>query len=345
VWHNLPAFGLATLSVHHTRAAPLGAWFATAALASASLAAAAPQGCPRNTDVRPVMQRLQEAMAQRRFIAYEPSSLRVVNGVVTPADPAGIHADLSVLRQKFDALITYDAVHGAEQIPAIATALGFRALIIGVWNPAADAELSAAIEAARRFPDLVVGISLGNETLFAHRSDPQALAAQIARVRQRLPTIALTTTEPFHIYSQPGTAALLGQLDFLLVNVHPIFQPWFRDASDRTAAQFVVNVLAELAPLSCGPILVKETGVPSAPATAGFSEQRQASFYLELRRLLRPGAARAFAYFSAFDAPWREFDATPVPGAHPEEAHFGLYDAGRHPKLAARELPPLPAGN
>jgi exo-beta-1,3-glucanase (GH17 family) len=131
----------------------------------------------------------------------------------------------------------------------------------------------------------------------------------------------------------------------VLANVHPVFQPWFREASDSTAAQLVVNVVSELAAYACGPILVKETGVPTAPASAGFTEQRQASFYRELRRVLPPSAAHAFAYFAAFDAPWRAYDATGVPGAaprvHPEEAHWGLYDAQRQPKLAAQELPPL----
>jgi hypothetical protein len=90
---------------------------------------------------------------------------------------------------------------------------------------------------------------------------------------------------------------------------------------------------------------VKETGVPTAPASAGFTEARQAGFYRELRRLLSPSRAQAFAYFAAYDAPWRAYDATGVPGAravHPEEAHWGLYDDARRPKAAARELPRLP---
>ena len=291
----------------------------------------------------PALARVRAAIAGERFVAYEPTSLEVVNGKVTPADPASIRADLSVLREKFDALITYDAVHGAEAIPAIAATLKFRTLIIGVWNPASEAELGAAIEAAHRFPRLVAGLSLGNEMLFTHRSDAATLAALIARVRERLPGMALSTTEPFHIYYQPDSAPLLARLDFLLVNVHPIFQPWFRGASDESAAQFVVNVLGKLEPLACGPILVKETGVPSAPADEGYTENRQASFYRELRRQLPPSGTRAFAYFAAFDAPWRAYDASPAPGVHPPEAHWGLYDAARRPKQAARELPALPA--
>jgi exo-beta-1,3-glucanase (GH17 family) len=320
----------------HPRAALLRSFALLVALAATTIAAARPV-C-RN-EHSPALARVRAALESERFIAYEPTSLKVVDGRATPADPDSIRADLTVLRQKFDALITYDAVHGAQAIPAIAAALGFRTLIVGVWNPASDEELDAAIEAAHRFPHLVVALSLGNETLFTQRSDAAALAARIARVRARLPGTALSTTEPFHIYYQPASAPLLAQLDFVLVNVHPIFQPWFRGATDATAAQFVVNVLGRLEPLACGPVLVKETGVPSSPPEEGYSEARQASFYRELRRQLPPAATRAFAYFAAFDAPWRAYDASPLTGVHPEEAHWGLYDGARRPKQAARDLP------
>jgi len=127
----------------------------------------------------------------------------------------------------------------------------------------------------------------------------------------------------------------------MLVNVHPVFQPWFATEPDATAAQFVVNVVGDLAARACGPILVKETGVPTAPASAGYTPARQASFYATLRQRFPPSPTRAFAYFAAFDAPWRVDDANPVPGSHPEESHWGLYDAGRRPKPAALALAPL----
>ena len=242
---------------------------------SGTVAAATPAApeCRSSAAALPSVARLRTAMAQGRFTAYQPTSLQVIDGRVKDADVDNIRADLTQLRERFDGLITYDAIHGAQQIPAIAAALKFRSLIIGVWDP--------------------------------------------------------------------GDGA---QLDFLLLNVHPVFQPWFRDAPDGAAAQFVVNVLAKLALHACGPMLVKETGVPTAPESAGFSEARQAGFYRELRRVLPPGRTQAFAYFAAYDAPWRAYDATGVPGTpavHPEEAHWGLYDEARRPKAAARELPPL----
>lgn len=326
----------------------LSACAAVAVLTAGSGASAAPPGCPQRAAVAPGLVRLRAALAHGRFVAYEPTALRVVDGQVAPADAASIRADLTALRPRFDALITYEAMHGAEQIPALAATLHYRALIVGVWDPFDEAQLAAALRAAREYPQLVVGISLGNEVLFSQRAAPAALAAQLARVRARAPQLPLSTTEPFHVFLQPASAPLLRELDFVLANVHPVFQPWFKNAPEQAAAQFVVNVLAQLAPQACGPVLVKETGEPSAPATAGFTSVRQAAFYRELRQLLPPGAERAFAYFSAFDAPWRAYDATGVPGAapavHEEEAHWGLYDETRHPKAAARELPPLPGG-
>ncbi|HET7758040.1 MAG TPA: hypothetical protein VFK87_12360, partial [Steroidobacteraceae bacterium] len=189
--------------------------------------------------------------------------------------------------------------------------------------------------------------SLGNERILARRTDFAALATAVARLHSRAPALPLSSSEPFHIYEQPAAAALLRRLDFLLVNVHPLFQPWFRGAADAKSAQFVVNVTGDLVDRFCGPILVKETGLPSAPADAGFSPARQASFYRELRRRFPATSTRAFAYFSAFDAPWRAWDESPVAattagaGAHLEEANFGLYDSERRPKPAASELPPL----
>ena len=318
---------------------------ASPVLAIAAPTPAAPQtsgaACYVSPGGAPALARLRTALSSGRFVAYQPTALRVVNGQVARADAASIRADLAVLREKFDSLVTYDAVHGAERIPAIAAELRFRALIIGVWNPFEPGELDAALAAARAYPRLILGISLGNELLFGHRTDATALAALAAHLHARAPRLLVSVSEPFHVYRESGNTALLAQLDFLLPNVHPVFQPWFHGASAATSAQFVVNVVSELSAGFCGPILVKETGVPTAPAAAGFSEAGQADFFRELRQRLPAARARAFAYFSAFDAPWRAQDVTPVGPARAEEAHWGLYDGARHPKPAARDLPAL----
>jgi exo-beta-1,3-glucanase (GH17 family) len=134
---------------------------------------------------------------------------------------------------------------------------------VGVWNPLDAQELAAATETARQYPQLVAGLSLGNEMIFSHRAGAAALASALGALHTKLPGLPLSSTEPFHIFEAAPGAALLPQLDFLLVNVHPAFQRWFATATDTIAAQFVVNVADELAQHYCGPILIKETGVPN----------------------------------------------------------------------------------
>lgn len=302
-------------------------------------AAAAPPHCTGRPAAAAALTRLRDALAQGRFVAYEPTAVRVINGNVTPANAESIRADLAVLRPRFDGLITYGARQGAEAIPALAAGLRYRALIIGVWNPFDDAEVSAAIAAARQFPHLVVGLSLGNEMIFNKTHTFAELVAAFRKIHARAPQLALSTTEPFHMYYGAQAAELLEETDFLLANVHPVFQPWFRTATDDHAAEFVVNVVAELAATYCRPILVKETGEPTAPASDGYTSQRQGSFYRALQRAFRPSESRAFAYFSAFDAPWRRGDS----GDREAEAHWGLYDEQRRPKPWVTQLPALPA--
>ena len=297
--------------------------------------------CAHNPTTLPALTRLSATMAHGRFIAYQPTSLQVIYGHPTQADPASIRADLKVLRPRFDGLITYSSANGAAAIPAIAAELGFHAIIIGVWNPFNAAELDAAITAARKSPRIVVGLSLGNEMLFFHRHELRDLVTLLDDLHARAPDLALTTTEPFHVFAEASLHPVLERLDFLLPIVHPIFQPWFATAKTGDSVQFVLNVVAQLAQQYCGPILVKETGIPTAPMPKGFNEHRQAEFYAELAQRFPGTREHAFAYFEAFDAPWRLKDtATATPPAE-EEAHWGLYDERRQPKTVVASIPQL----
>lgn len=282
---------------------------------------------------------LQKFMAHGRFVTYQPTSLQVWDGHPTQADDASMEQDLKALHPWFDGLITYSAENGAERIPDIAARLGYRAVIIGIWNFRNQREIDNAIASARRNPNLVGGIVLGNETVFGHRATWNEMIAAIKNLRARLPEVPITVTEPFHVFTQAEAQPLLREIDLLTVNAHPVFQPWFRDAPAYNAADFVVQVAREMATLYCGPILVKETGVPTEPAEKGYTVERQRAFYHALREQFPQTATQAFAYFDAFDAPWRAYDANPVPGTFAEEAHWGLFTAKRQPKPALQDMP------
>ena len=288
------------------------------------------------------LESLQQAMAAGRFVSYQPTSLKVIGGRPTEADDASIRADLQVLRPYFDGLITYGALNGAERIPDVAASLGFRAVIVGVWDPTNPKETGNAIAAWERNRKLVVGVSLGNEIILSKRGTWAMLQSSLADMRRRAPGLPVTVTEPFaQFLDERDAQTLFPQMDFMLVNIHPIFESWFRNATPFNWAEFVVRVTDRLSAAFCGPILVKETGVPTGPAAQGYTEDKQRAFYLELERQLKPSRARAFSFFSAFDAPWLADAPNPMAGPHPEEAFWGLFTEARSAKALVKELKQL----
>jgi exo-beta-1,3-glucanase (GH17 family) len=204
----------------------------------------------------PAVRRIEDVMLTGRFVAYDPTSLQFASGRATHADEASILEDLKVLRPRFDGLITYTSANGADKVADVAAKLGYRALVMGVYNVGSREELENALDAARRHPELVVGLSIGNEVVFSKRATLEQIVSSVAEARQRAPHLALTTTEPFHIFLQPAASPLLSQLDFMLVNVHPIYESWFRSASEENAAEFVSKAVDKLADVYCGPIMV-----------------------------------------------------------------------------------------
>lgn len=287
---------------------------------------------------------LQRAIANGRFVTYHPTAISLWYGKAARASDESILADLTTLRPWFDGVITYSALNGAERVPDIAARLGYRAVILGVWNPVDDRELANAIAAWKRHPRLVAGLSLGNEVVLSRRGTWGDLAYALARVRAVAPGLALSTSEPFaQFLDDQESHSTLAAMDFMMVNVHPIFESWFRSAQPANWADFVVRIADHLSDKFPGPILVKETGVPSGPREAGFTSAMQRAFYREMAARMAPSRQRAFAYFSAFDLPWHAFDARASSGSvHPEEAHWGFFTEARTPKPIIADLAPLP---
>jgi hypothetical protein len=102
---------LAVFAVALCVAAVLGR--AAQAPQAAPAAHAAPTACARRLASATSLTRLRDAMSHGRFIAYQPTSQQLINGQLTQADPDSIRADLTVLRPRFDSLITYGSINGA----------------------------------------------------------------------------------------------------------------------------------------------------------------------------------------------------------------------------------------
>ncbi|TCO79224.1 exo-beta-1,3-glucanase (GH17 family) [Plasticicumulans lactativorans] len=285
--------------------------------------------------------RLRAALATVRFIAYTPSAhAETPDGRPLPVAPAAIRADLARLRPDFDGLVTYATRDGLEALPALAAEQGFRALVLGVWEPNDPHELDAAIAAARAYPGLVVGISVGNEGLISGRYDWPTLAAALQRVRTALPGLPLSTSEPFVIHLDRAPAGFLAAQDFVHPNIHPLFEAWFTPERLDGGMDFLAAILDRLHAAAPGkPVLVKETGVPGEPGGV-WSPALQAAFWQRLYARFPGTPEHAFTAFEAFDAPWkpaalaRQFKAPP----DPREAHWGFYTRDGTPKPVVERL-------
>jgi exo-beta-1,3-glucanase (GH17 family) len=284
------------------------------------------------------LERVRAALEQVRFVAYTPRAFDP-SGSLPPPGEASLAADLRLLRARFDGLITYSCAPGLEPIARLAREAGFRAVVLGVWNPGDDRELARALASARAEPRTVLALAIGNEGLFFRRYQAQSLQLAFARVRAESPGTAVTTSEPFAEYLDPEVQRSLPRQDFLLPNVHPTDQPWFVASPPEQSIEFVANVLRDLEARYSLPVLLKETGVPSGPESLGFSEASQLRFWRQLAARLPPTRAHAFAWFEAFDSPWKVRALGPELGERAErEAHWGLLRADGSPKPAFSDL-------
>lgn len=266
-------------------------------------------------------------LKKARFISYTPRSFSVVNGLVQPASLTGITSDLKLLRPFFDSLITYSCNNGLELVPDVAEKLGYLAIIVGIWDPKSEIEIQNAIRLTQKHPRLILAISVGNEGLYARHYSPGDVEKTILRIRKEVTSVALTTSEPFFLYFKPEHFDFFNKMDLLLPNIHPTFEKWFQPSDAENGAAFVLNVANKLQSQYPQPIIIKETGLPSGPASMGFTEAHQSAFWAEIMKQSGTSETRAVSCFEAFDAPWKPVVTKGYfPGSdHVQEAYWGFF--------------------
>ena len=247
-----------------------------------------------------------------QFIGYTPSTLDprdpANNAAVATAD---LQADLDALRPAFDGLVLYGYHESlTPRIVQAAADRGFRSVLLGIWNPKSADETDGVVALAEQFGGRMrCAIVIGNEGLWFDRYVPADIEAAAARIRHRLPSVPLATSEPFISFQQDqrhsGFVRSFG--DLLAPNIHPIFDRPDMDAA--AAARWTRQTAAELAEQTGKPLLLKETGFPHA-GKEKFSPESQQTFW---ETLLDGGAvagpAESPAYlavaFEAFDLAWK----------------------------------------
>jgi hypothetical protein len=253
-----------------------------------------------------------------RLVAYTPrGGDPSVDG---PPHPASLRADAETLRALgFTAVVTSGTSRTTAPVCRVFKRHGFRAVLVGVWDPRDRGELARA-RALRRCTD---GYVVGTEGLGAGRYGRDELTDAVRALR-RATGRPVTTRETPATYADDPALLRLG--DWLF----PAVQPWpegHRDSQDACGwTIFAWRDLAARAPAGI-PTVIGATGLPTEGAPAALEHYQRAFFLcLESRQV-------DFAYWEAFDEPWRTGD--------PVAPHFGLFRADGSPKLwAAQQLKP-----
>jgi len=277
-----------------------------------------------------------------RFISYTPRSFSLVGGQVVSATEIGIRTDLKLLRPFFDGIITYSANNGLELAPKIARALGYRAIIVGIWDPNSEREITNLLAAVKQYPTLITAVIVGNEGIYSKRYRPEDVQTAIRRIHQEFPTLPATTSEPFSLYFKPEFADFFHSHDLVMPNIHPVFEKWFTPSAPTQGVEMVLQVAEQFKKTYQHPLLIKETGMPSGQTTHGFSATRQALFWAELFRRFPISDKQSFSCFEAFDGPWKPAEmANNFPGEHGDEAFWGFFTATGQGKAVVEVLPRL----
>jgi exo-beta-1,3-glucanase (GH17 family) len=254
-----------------------------------------------------------------RIVAYTPRGF--VPGAPGRPSPRELRCDAQrLLAAGFRSVTTYGASRALVPVCRFFKRQGFRTVLVGVWDPRDRAELRRAA-AVKRCAD---GYVVGSEGLTDGRYARDELDRAIRELRAATGR-PVTTRDALKAYQDDPSLAGAGDWVF------PTIHPWRADQRDSQGACgwtiFAYRDLAEHVPAGV-PIVIAETGLPTEGGLPT-SEHYQRAFFLciESRQV-------AFAFFDAFDAPWKDDGGV--------GAHWGLFRADGTAKLwASQQMQPV----
>jgi exo-beta-1,3-glucanase (GH17 family) len=245
---------------------------------------------------------------------------------------------------------------------------------LNVTNPTARAQIEAdnlagivaTVDLAKRYPNIILAVSVGNEALASwsgHRATITKMAAYIKSVRDQI-TQPVTTDDYWGFYAgfadSPDPVPVLNAIDFAAIHIYPIndseFNPDLWDwkqknvpAASRAAAMMAaamasakedynyVRAYLDLKNFRAMPIVVSETGWKATQTSAvAFRAHpvNQQMNYADLNAWKAASRASgsgplSIIWFAAFDEPWKGGDDG-----------WGLFNVARQARYAVKDLYP-----
>ena len=343
-------------------------------------------GVPAETPLLACSQRadarcLPEADLHRLGVAY--------SGYRTGEDPRAqtyptedeIRADLALLLKRgYSLLRLFDSSQHAERVLKVIRADGLDVKVqLGVWIDGAkdgfedknQADIARGVVLAKDYSDIIIGVSVGNETLddWSSVHCPAAdLAEYITQVRG-LVAQPVTTDDMYPPYELGGqytdVLKVVESIDYVSLHIYSFIDAqwswdWKQESlpagAQRSQAMMAAGIEFTKAAVRAVrsaltqsghemPIVIGEAGWKSEPTKPGVSGEQfrahplnQAQFYRDFMSWVAgptrdQDSPEAAMWFAAFDEPWKG-----------QDDGWGLFDVNRHPKyVVSCSYPDMPS--
>lgn len=247
----------------------------------------------------------------------------------THIPPAQIEDDLSRLKSITDCVRTYSMELGLDQVPDIARRLGMK-VIQGLWlsnKPDRNRqEIDGVIALAKRYPDVIQSIVVGNEVLLRGELSALDLGNAIREVKRQV-SMPVTYADVWEFWQR--NRDLAESVDFVTIHILPYWEDFPIPAA--AAAAHVESIRERMAGVFPGKdILIGETGWPSVGRMREGALPSRVNQALVLQEVLAVAKSKGYRVnvIEAFDQPWKRRLEGTVGG------YWGLFDeANRRPKF------------
>ncbi len=200
-----------------------------------------------------------------------------------------------------------------------------------------DAEIVSLIALAKRYPDIVFSVAVGNEATVDWTDHLVPVPQLIEYVRRVKKVVAQPVTFcENYVPWQNKLHDLTPELDFISLHTYPLWEyKSIDEAIDYTKDNF--DSVASLYPDT--PVVITEAGWASQSNGRGMnaehaSQELQDFYYRDLMEWTQAAGILTFV-FEAFDEPWK---GSPDP-LEPEK-HWGLFTVDRRPKRVMHKIYP-----
>jgi glucan 1,3-beta-glucosidase len=245
-------------------------------------------------------------------------------GPDVPIDVHQIEEDLAQLKQVTNCIRTYSIDHGLDQIPEVARRHGLK-VMQGLWLSSlpdlSRKQVEGAVALAKRYPDVITAVIVGNEVLLRGEMSAPQLARTIREVKAQV-TVPVTYADVWEFWLRYREVA--AAVDFVTVHILPYWEDFPIPAAN--AAQHVDDIRQQVAAaFPDKEVLIGEFGWPSAGRMREGARPSPADQARVLHDVLALAKQRSYRVnvIEAYDQPWkRQLEGT-VGG------HWGLFDGSR----------------